>query len=260
LTCLTWLGVKDKWHPFWIALPLALSIALKLYPVLFLVILFVRREYKTILFTIAILAIVSLASTPFLPHGIWQDWIENVASKGYLSDLPGVPAGRPANQSINALLVRAMFGLNVRFDPLITPPGWVAHILPYLLCGFVGLITTFAIWRAQSHENGVDMQFSIWLAAIFMIAPFSWDHHLVTLLPAIYAAFHEAFERRMYFALPILVGAAGFLALNFDFNNPFFREGWRTLLISAKLYAVAILWVFLAGIPFWKAAQSAKRQ
>ncbi len=251
LTCLTWLGVKDKWHPFWIALPLAFSIVLKLYPILFFIILFVRREYKTILFTIAILVIVSLVSTPFLPHGIWLDWIENVASKGYLQDLPGVAAGKPANQSINALLMRTMFGLNVRFDPLISPPVWLAQISPYLLCGLVGLISLAVTWRPQSVENNLDLQFGIWLTVIFMVAPISWDHHLVLILPAIYVAFREALDGKMYFALPILMGIAYLLALNFDFNNPLFREGWRTLLISAKLYAVAVLWLFLLAISSW---------
>ena len=254
LICLTWLGIKEKWHPIAIALPLTFSIILKLYPVLFFIILFLRKEYKTILYTIIILIIVSAASTPFLPHGIWGDWIENVATKGYLQDIQGVVTGKPGNQSINALLMRTFFGLNIRFAPLFTPSNWVIRISPYIVCGVVGLISLAATWRTTTNkdENNLHLQFSVWLLAMFMIAPISWDHHLVLILPAIYIAFHEALKRKWYFTLPLLIGLAYFLALNFDFNNPAFREGWHTLLISSKLYAVAILWLFFIAASLLK--------
>ncbi len=254
LICLTWLGVKEKWHPFSIALPLALSIILKLYPFLFFIILFLRKEYKAILYTIVILVSMAVISTSFLPHSIWGDWIGNVATKGYLQDIQGVVTGKPANQSINALLIRTFFGLNIRFAPLLVPPSWAIRISPYIACGLVGLISLAATWQTTLNSNEVNLhlQFSIWLLAMFMVAPISWDHHLVLILPAIYIAFHEAFKRKWYFTLPILTGLAYFLALNFDFNNPAFRDGWRTLLISAKLYAVALLWLFFVATSLLK--------
>ena len=246
LICFTWLGISKKWHPFAIALPLAFGIILKLYPVLFFVILFLRKEYRVILYTIVILIGVAVISIPFLPYGTWGDWIGNVATKGYLQDVQGVVTGKPGNQSINAWLIRTLFGLNIRFAPLFTPPNWAIRISPYLACGLVGLISLAATWLSTQNKNegSLHLQFSVWLLAMFMIAPISWDHHLVLILPAIYIAFHEAFKRKWFFILPILAGLAYFLALNFDFNNPAFREGWRTLLISAKLYAVTILWLF----------------
>jgi alpha-1,2-mannosyltransferase len=254
LICLTWLGVKEKWHPLAIALPLALGIALKLYPVLFFIILLLRKEYKTIFYTVAILIGMAVISAPLLPYSAWGDWVGNVATKGYLHDIQGVATGKPANQSINALLIRTFFGLNIRFAPLFTPPDWMIRISPYMICGLVGLASLAATWRTELNkiEDNLNLQFSIWLLAMFMIAPISWDHHLVLILPAIYVAFHEAFKRKWYFILPILAGLAYFLALNFDFNNPAYREGWRTLLISAKLYAVTILWLFFIMLSFSK--------
>lgn len=255
LIILVWLGIKKRWHPALISLPLALSIILKLYPILFFVILFFRKEHKIILYTVLVLVAISLISTPFLPHNIWQDWIVNVASKGYLHDLPNVQAGKPANQSINALLTRTMYGLNIRFAPLFTPSAAIARLLPYILCGLVGIISLVATWAAQFQENGLDIQFGIWLTAMFMIAPFSWDHHLVLLLPAIYFAVYEILNRKMYSTLVLLAAIACFLALNFDFNNPAFRAGWLTLLISAKLYAVTVLWLFFVVIfPAYKSS------
>jgi Na+/glutamate symporter len=99
---------------------------------------------------------------------------------------------------------------------------------------------------------------------MFLIAPFSWDHHLVLILPAIFIAIYEAWNRKLYIALPVLLGTAFFLALNFNFNNPSFREGWRTLLISAKLYAVAIIWLFfvlasLMGLKGLKSEHQSKK-
>ena len=264
LILFTWLGIHEKWKPFVVALPLALSIVLKLYPILFFVIFFIRREYKVLLYTLFLLIVISAVSTPFLPHNIWLDWIENVASKGYLQDLPGVAAGKPANQSVNALLVRTMYGLNVRFDPLFTLPDWIVRISPYIICGLIGSISLAATWLSRDHKNNANMQFGIWLTAMFLIAPFSWDHHLVLILPAIFIAIYEAWNRKLYIALPVLLGTSFFLALNFNFNNPSFREGWRTLLISAKLYAVAIVWLFfvlasLMGLKGLKSEHQSKK-
>lgn len=220
----------------------------------FFIILFLRKEYKAIFYTTIILIIVSAASTIFLPHGIWEDWIENVAAKGYLQDVQGVITGKPGNQSINAFLIRTFFYLNIRLAPLLTPSNWVIRISSYIACGLIGLISLAATWwtTLNKNEDNLHLQFSIWLLAMFMIAPISWDHHLVLILPAIYIAFDEALKRKWFFTLPILAGLAYFLALNFDFNNPAFREGWRTLLISAKLYAVVILWLFFIATSLLK--------
>ena len=251
--CLTWIGIKKQWKPIWIAIPLAFGIILKLYPILFFIILFLRRQYKAIIYTILILLVVSILVTPFLPHGIWQDWITNVASKGYLDEVRGVIPGRPGNQSINAFVVRLFMGLNVRFDPLISPPGWVVQVSPYLLSGIIGLLSLAAtLLTMKDTQDGLALQFSIWLLAMIMIAPISWDHHLVFVLPAIYIAFLEAFKRKWYGWIPPLTGIACFLALNFDFNNPAYREGWRILLISSKLYAAALLWIFFIMLSLFR--------
>jgi hypothetical protein len=123
-----------------------------------------------------------------------------------------------------------------------------------VLCGFVGLASLAMTWRSSTDDKPetTDLQFSLWLVTMFLIAPISWDHHLLLILPAIYIAFLEAFQRKWYWSLPIVVGLAYFLAINFDFNNPAFREGWKTLLISAKLYAVLALWVFFLGLSYFK--------
>jgi hypothetical protein len=242
--CLTWIGIKDKWHPAWTAIPLALGIILKIYPLLFFILLIFRREYKTIFYTLLILGLLSLVASTALPGGIWQDWIENVASRGYLKDINGLGIGRPGNQSINALLIRTFYGLNVRFDPLITPPEWVIRISPYVICGAIGLLSLLATWLTRKLQSSLEIHFSIWLLAIFLIAPISWDHHLVLILPAIFIALLQAIHYKWHGWMFLLGAVACFLALNVDFNHPAFREGWLTLFISSKLYAVTVFWIF----------------
>lgn len=252
LILLTWLGVKEKWHPALTAIPLVLGIILKLYPALFFIVLFLRKEYKTIGYSLAYLVLISIVSTPFLPYGTWGDWVTNVASKGYLEDVRGVITGRPGNQSINALLIRTFYGMNIRFSPIFTPASWIIHLSPYVLCGLIGLLSLIATWKTRDWDNALELQFSIWLLAMFMVAPISWDHHLVLILPAIYISFLEAIRRKWYLWLIPLAGIAYFLALNFNFNDPAYREGWLTLLISAKLYAVMVLWIFFMALAFFK--------
>jgi hypothetical protein len=255
LICLTWMAIRARQRAVLIALPLALGIVLKLYPALFIMVLIFRREYKSAAYAIAFALVASIIAALLLPKDIWIQWYQNVATKGYLAqDVLKLAVGKPADQSINAFLIRLFFGLNVRFPPLLSPPSWVVQLSPYVLCGFVGIVSISAVWRSymESNKENLNLQFCVGLLAMFLIAPISWDHHLVLILPAIYIAFLESFKHKWYLALPVLAVLAYFLSINFDFNNPAFREGWKTLLISAKLYAVVILWVFFAVLSFIK--------
>lgn len=250
--CLTWWAAKEKAHPIWIALPLVFGIVLKFFPILLLAIFFFKREYKTITYVIILLVAVCAIATLFLPDGIWQDWYTQVGSQGYGQEVRGMPVAKPANQSINAFTARLFYGLNVRFAPLLSPPAWAAAA-PYVLAGLVGLISVAATWwiaKIAARQDSLDLQFSIWLLAIFLVSPLSWHYHLVHLLPAVYIAVLEALKRGNRLVMALVIGLTVFLAYNFPFNDPFFREGARTLLISSQLYAVGFLWLYLTILAF----------
>lgn len=261
ITCLSWLAIRDNRHPLWIGLLLAVIVILKLYPVLFLLILFFRKDYKSIVYTLVILLVVSLASTIVLPDGTWQSYYEHVLSQGYMKDVNGLELGRPGSLSINAFLMRMFFGLNIRFDPILTPPAWVIQLSPYLLCGAIGIVSLAGTWMAtKKQSDDISLQYCIWLLAIFMVAPVTWEYMLVWILPAIFVALVKTYNRRWFAAFPILGFIAYFLAINFNANNPAFREGWKVLFISSKLYAVGLLWLYFILLSVVKPGASLKKE
>ena len=105
-----------------------------------------------------------------------------------------------------------------------------------------------ASWLTRNQPSSLEIHFSLWLLAIFLIAPISWDHHLVLILPAIFIALLQATHHKWHGWTFLLGAVACFLALNVDFNQPALREGWLTLFISSKLYAVTVFWIFFMGL------------
>ena len=249
--CLTWWGTKERWHPFWIALPLVFGIALKIYPILFLFVYFFRRDYRTIVLVLLMLIAVCVIATAILPQGIWQDWYESAASKGYAKEVQGIMTATPANQSVSGFITRLFYGRNQRFDRLLRPPDW-ADMAPYIAAGLAVFVSLAATWmlshRGGSNPNNLNIAFCIWLLTIFLVAPFSWDHHLVHLLPVILLGVQLAWKNKKIVQLLFSIAIAFFLAYNFPSNDPFFRRGVWTLLISSQLFAVGLLWLYFISL------------
>ena len=90
------------------------------------------------------------------------------------------------------------------------------------------------------------------LLMIFLVAPLSWDHHLVYILPAAVLATRLITEgstgRNAAFWVPV---ALFLIARKLPFAHPALMRGWRTLLISIKFYPVVILWLFFIGRLLW---------
>jgi hypothetical protein len=246
--CLAWWATNSKARPFWIALPLALAIVLKIFPILLLSIYFFRKDYKTLLYTLGVLAVLIALSFALLPRGIWADWYANVGAVGYSGEIRGMPIARVANQSIAAFTTRLFYGLNVRLEPLLTAPAALARLAPYALAVGVLAASAAAVWRVSTSRfplvNQFGLQVSIWLLAMFLVSPFSWQYHLVHVLPAIYAAVLLAFRQESWTQRIFVLLLAGFLAYDFPFSTPQFNNSVWTLLISCQLYAVGLLWVY----------------
>lgn len=251
--CLAWWGTKEGWHPFWIALPLVFGIALKIYPILFLFVYFFRKDYRTIFLVLLMLIAVCVIATAILPQGIWQDWYVSAASKGYAKEVQGIMTATPANQSISGFLTRLFYGRNQRFDRLLRPPAW-ADLATYGAVGLAVLVSLAATWRlsrrGSSDRNTLNIAFCIWLLTIFLVAPFSWDHHLVHLYPVIFLALLIAWRSKKIIPLLLSIAIALFLAYPFPSNDPFFRRGVWTLLISSQLFAVGLLWLYFIYLSF----------
>ncbi len=247
-----WYAEKRNAHPAISAFCLAAATMLKVYPGILLTYYVFKKKWRSLLWAISFLLAFSLLAAFALPGDTWQDWAETVPSQGYGEEVLGIHPGSTNNQSINGFTSRLFIGRNLRMDVLIYNPR-AAAIVPYLLSGLIVLATFLLIIvylrRINTpEEEGIGFTFSFLLVAMFLAAPFSWDHHLVFLLPAIYYAFHTSIEKGAgHISIVWLALIAVLLAYDYPYNSEQFHEGYLTLLISAKLYAVGALWLHLLG-------------
>jgi len=245
LICGAWYLTKSRHAPIWPAILLALSIILKLYPILLIIPLWLRREYKVVYLTLIMLAVLTAATWLILPGGIWSSWYTNVGSTGYGREVLRVPLTIPANQSIYGFLARAFYGHNVRFAPILSLPGWLTARAPYVAAGLVMLVST-AVSHLARNGNTFDIDLSYWLVVSYLIAPISWYHHMVFALPAILVLLHYLLRTRINVKTIILVFVTAlFWLFNYPANSQLFREGIKTLLISVPFYMIFLLWIFL---------------
>jgi alpha-1,2-mannosyltransferase len=246
LLVLTWLLLKDKKHPALVALPLALAIILKLYPALFLIYFLIKKQYKVLFWTLGFLLVAVLVTYPMLPAGTWQDWLQNVAFAGYGSMVRGQLPTAVNNQGINAFTARLFLDHADKFRALI-PSNTAARFAPVLLSAIVGLVTFAVIYlRSKKRpEDRLDDEISLILVTMFLVAPISWDYHLTFVIPAILIALYRVTVLENDRLWLILIAATSLLlAFNYPFALPAFRQGVLSLLISAKFFAICVIWLF----------------
>ena len=262
LVLLAWLALKRNWHALAVAVPLSLAVLLKTYPVLLLPLLVLRRRYAAAAWLVGLLAVYGLFSWWVLPRGLWGDWLTNVAPTGGYGLRPFnlfLPA-EPWNHSINGFMIfvqdrtQEVFGVPVR---LVTRP------LTYLLAGAVGAATAgLALLSARKGEGErtLDADVALFLLMTFLVAPLSWEHHLVYALPAALFAINFLLKgpTRPASALGAL---AALLVLAWDFprDDMFHLKGVLALANAVKFFAAFGLWLFLAK-RMWDGLREGSRQ
>lgn len=224
----------NQHKPFIGSLFLALGILLKTYPILFLPLLWVIGRKKEFMYTLVWLGVMVTLSVLILPHSLWHEWITRVMPTGGYGQTPdGLPS--PAakwNQSLNGFFARA-FTESEWSNPRYVNAG-LAVILTYAGAGIIYLITLLAVRkRFRSGAEGITPMIMAALPAMFLMAPISWEHHLVYLLPTILLLLTAKsnlprIPTVIFYASGIL--AAMFIALPY--------------LVAFKFYAVLVIWCF----------------
>jgi len=199
---------------------------------------------------LGLVALYGLVSWWVLPKGLWGDWLANVAPTGGYGlrpfNLPFIPV-EPWNHSINGFMLFVqdrlpeVFGLPTR---LLTKP------LTYLLAGAVGAATLgLALLSARGGrgERTLDADVSLFLLMMFLVAPLSWEHHLVYALPAALLAIHFLLKGRTR-PLAALGALAALFVIAWDFprDDLFPLQGVLGLSNAVKFFGAFGLWMFLA--------------
>jgi Glycosyltransferase family 87 len=247
LICLSWYGMKKNFSPILVALPLALSIIWKAYPLLLLAILFINRNYRATFWVMVLVILFSVVSYLVLPRSVWSDWYSNVLPTGGYAEIPkGLFSPAAAwNQSINGFSSR-LFQESEESVPLL-PNIFLARFVPYVMSILISLYTLLLLYRLASvkKNNLLDFQFASLLIVMYLVAPFSWEHHLVFILPSIILGMLYCILAEESLFLRLLVAFSTLLlAWPIAFYDPVLKTGYLTLLISTKFYAVILLWIF----------------
>ncbi len=249
LICLAWYALKNGASELGIALPLSLAILLKTYPLLLLPLLIIKKKYRAVVLVLTLLAFYTLISWLVLPESLWGDWLANVLPSGGYGRVPFnlfLPVA-PWNHSVNG------FGTFIqdRYPEILWLPAQaLTRPLSYLLSSFLfcgTVLLSYQFSRKSNGEGEIDLEFSIFLLMIFLVAPLSWEHHLVYVLPSALIGIHLLLFRTMRRTFRIIFVVALFvIAWEFPRDDMFFLKGALAFINPVKFYAVLAVWIFFA--------------
>jgi hypothetical protein len=237
---LAWDALKRNGSALAIAAPLTIAIVIKTYPALLVALLILRKRYAAAALTVGLFAVACAVSFAVLPHGMWHDWAVNVLP------MSAEPHAGPWNQNIRAFLARALVP-NAFCEPLVSARTFAMPLINALSLAVMAatLWVSFRCWRLPNSRREIDFQMSLFLCMIFLIAPVSWEHHFVYLLPSIVLILLLLLEGeirgqwRWITALSLCL-----VAWKLPITAEWLRKGPATLAISAKFYPAVALWIF----------------
>lgn len=227
LYILIWLGLKKE-RNLLVSVCLALVISLKVYFLLLLPALLLIRRYRVVIYTTFILICFSIFSYCLLAKGVWHDWIHLVLpSGGYLKTPHGLfPPSIIGNQSINGLMSRLFLYSNFA----------LGRQIAYTLSSIVLIVTSALIWNVarRNKEQALDWTMLIVPLLMFLVAPLSWEHHLVYLLPSLVMLLvmliqHPSVMRSYLISVPLF---GSFIAVASPYH-----------FLPHKFYGVAVIWI-----------------
>jgi hypothetical protein len=195
------------------------------------------------------------------PSDSWWSWWHEIVAKTSLTELP------PGHSSIAAPWNRSIAGAVARFlvpnkfsTILADDPTLAARITSIAILSVVA-ITAACVWRSMRRSLAQladhyrargpvdhDLELSLIAIAVFLIAPASWTHHLVMLLPAALVLLRDRvltdgvpLSSRLTAALVLAV-----LALTLDDLIPRELRTSSLPLMTLMTVGVIALWLLLA--------------
>jgi hypothetical protein len=225
------------------ALFLALAILLKTYPIILIPLLLLTRRWRESIYTVAWLVLAVIISVLVLPSAVWHDWLINVfPSGGYMITPAGMyPPAAIWNQNLNGFFARAFAG-GEWSDPVWVNPA-LAKSLTYATAGLISAVTALAVWRSRTCKDSLDRTMLVALPTMYLIAPFSWEHHLLYLLPSILILLNSR---------PLFGHTSKITFFTLSFASAFLIG--LPMALKFKFYGVVVLWglcVFTA----WKSIE-----
>ena len=262
LLCLAWWGFKRDWPAWAIALPLGVACVFKIYPVLFLALLVLRRKWGTAILTVTVLVGVCGIAWLTLPKPLWHQWTQDVLpTGGYLGSPLGVfPPTISQNIGLagftsRIFLTPQLFKGHPPVGEALFPNAHLGRLLTYGLVAIIVLITTGVAYISSrktsalpaERDHRINLEFSAFLILTFLAAPLAWEHHLVYVTPAVMIAILALVRvnRSHRRALSGILLIACILGWPLSIGKLPLPKIPQILAVSLKFYAVLALWIFL---------------
>jgi hypothetical protein len=251
LICLSLLALQEGSPPWRIAAPLSIAILLKTYPVFLLILFVARRRFRATALTLTFFGVFVAIAAVVIPPYVWSTWLTEVvpaaSSTKYMNFLfSHTPLDFTWNQSIEGVFKR-LLGDTIWGHPPLSWPALAAPLIKVSDALVIGITSFFAFryYKRRRPVDGVADDTAAFLLMMYLVAPVSWDHHLVYILPAAVLALGFILDRRIRGKAAVgLAVILCMLAWRVELDASLFQKYWWALLGFAKFYAVAALWIF----------------
>lgn len=181
----TWMGARRQ-RPYLSACCLAAAMAVKLYPAALLLYFLARRQWNTVLATLALFASINLASMSLLGPQTYHDYYAMVMAKA--PDLRGRPRNfalpGTCNKLFNPSPLACGSGIS-RLEPLLLRPD-LEWCCTFAGCALLVATCAWTAYRAKDVE-AQDHAFGLHLIAMLTMSPVLWPPYLnLALMPLLW--------------------------------------------------------------------------
>jgi hypothetical protein len=224
---------------------LGLCISLKLFMLIFLPYLILKRQFRSVAIVLATIFLIFLLGVAFFGWGIHISWLKSLSTVDW--------EWASMNASLKGFLTRAL-GPSPNFEPVLSMYSLIQPL--WLILAFIiGLGTmTFSIWG--SSKFAVDRSFAILFIGSQIISPLGWIYYLFLAVGPITALILswsqgnldgvcavQANKIKIYFLITALL----LLFLPVPYTTTFQPHPWATILPgSAYFFAILGIWIYLA--------------
>ncbi|MBD3267724.1 DUF2029 domain-containing protein [bacterium] len=188
---------------------LSLGIAIKIYPAIYLLYFFVRKEWKPFLFSLFLTAVFCLL--PILTLGVdifrmYWDYVFKLPTT-FLQD------------ALASRLDVTLYGFFASFFP------FIEHSLALMAITSIALLIVLAVYD-RLNPNAPFAFFSLYLIAILFLQPMSETHHLVLLTPTITFLLTKLLDRSTahfsMYAVPLFLFMLFYYIAGYDKDGPYY--------------------------------------
>jgi alpha-1,2-mannosyltransferase len=210
---------------------IGIAAAIKLTPLVFLILFFVRRDWKALFTTVGSFVAVGLIGFAFAPRDSLTYWLHTVINSGRIGNMTD-----SWNQSMNGSLIRMGIPHERRF--------WAAAVLVMII------LATIALWRTRRRED-IGQAVLITAALQLLISPVSWAHHwdwaalfLIWCVARSWERRRWAIEDLFFVAFATIFWIAPYVKVPFNFGAELHWTWWQRIpgesfVLSAIVLVVA---------------------